>query len=356
MDENGNERKRRKRRVKLSVGQRKNLVQHSHSMHRKTKDKLAPKSNKRKLEDDHDQQEEIPTKIHVQDVSDIVDSIADEEQIPEFASGEEANSFSVHEDAEEAPAENEAGNAGQNQMNFPQHLYYALQALQDEDVLKPLLIELDSIEAVDDYILQARLLANGKLPVNNLPFLLSLERAKFAHVTTTTLMRFRPETKAFFRVGYRTWHGKGMLLLSGSKNRGQVRSHYTKRGYYDPADASVNFAVPDVKTLFGKQCGIPKFIHPGIVEESFDLIKKDKQYVLSYDLKKVTRGFKKDQGDEDMWNFEGPPTLEDSLRRIENEKKKVEDLTRFSKEKNLPGVAAKCKELLHVISLRLKEV
>ena len=54
------------------------------------------------------------------------------------------------------------------------------------------------------------------------------------------------------------------------------------------------------------------------IEDSFNLIGKDKQHVLVYDMKKVIRGFKgKKGGDEDMWSFEGPPTLQESYQRFQ---------------------------------------
>ena len=63
----------------------------------------------------------------------------------------------------------------------------------------------------------------------------------------TVLMRFRPKSKAVWHVEFCIWHGKGLLLLSGSKNRGEVRNKLTKRGYYKPNTESVNFVVLDVK-------------------------------------------------------------------------------------------------------------
>ena len=68
--------------------------------------------------------------------------------------------------------------------------------------------------------------------------------AKYLRCTMTTLMRFHVKSKAFWRVGYRTWHGKGLLLMSASKNRGEVRNNETLKGYYKPSIASFNFVVP----------------------------------------------------------------------------------------------------------------
>ena len=127
-----------------------------------------------------------------------------------------------------------------------------------------------------------------------------MELTKFHNCPTTTLMRFHPKSKAFWCVGYCTWHGKGLLLLSGSKNRGEVRNKLTKRGYYNPDTSSVNLVVPDVKTLFNTNDTFPKNIDPtSCITESFELLDKKKEHVLMYDLKKVVCGFKgKQHGDE----------------------------------------------------------
>ena len=61
--------------------------------------------------------------------------------------------------------------------------------------------------------------------------------------------------------------------MSGSKNQGQVCNRITKLGYYKPDMASVNFAVPDVKRLFGDGSGLNKIINPtNCIDKSFNLI------------------------------------------------------------------------------------
>ena len=86
----------------------------------------------------------------------------------------------------------------------------------------PLIEKLDKCDLLKDFDNLIEVLLNGTLEIENIPLLLCLERAKLCKCTMTTLMRFHPKSKAFWRVAYRTWHGKGLLLMSGSKNRGQV--------------------------------------------------------------------------------------------------------------------------------------
>ena len=94
-----------------------------------------------------------------------------------------------------------------------------------EDLLKPLIQKLCEKGMMKDFVNLLQVLSDGTLEVENIPFILCLERAKLCKCTTNTLMRFHPKSKAFWCVAYRTWHGKGLLLMSGSKNRGQVRNN-----------------------------------------------------------------------------------------------------------------------------------
>ena len=97
-----------------------------------------------------------------------------------------------------------------------------------------------------------KVLSTGQIKAENFPLILCLERAKFCKCTTSTLMRIHEKPKAFWKVGYRTWHGKGLLLMSGSTNHGQVHDNITKLGYYKPDMSSINFVVPDI----GKPCSM----------------------------------------------------------------------------------------------------
>ena len=181
------------------------------------------------------------------------------------------------------------------------------------------------------FIVLVKGLSDGTVPAENLPLIFVTELVKFYKCTTTTLMRFHTKSKAFWCVGFHIWHGKGLLLLSGSKNRGEVRNKLTKRGYYKPDRSSINFVVSDVKTLFAMDDKFPKEIQPtSCIEESFELVNRNKEHVLMYDCKRVVRGFKGKQfGDEDLWGFEGPPTLKERRLCIEHELKLVNDIKEY---------------------------
>ena len=69
-------------------------------------------------------------------------------------------------------------------------------------------------------------------------------------------------------------------------------------------------------TLFRGDDTIPKEIKPtACMKEAYDLIDKTKEHILMYNCKKVVRGFKgRTLGDEDLWNFEGPSTVKESIK------------------------------------------
>ena len=146
--------------------------------------------------------------------------------------------------------------------------------------------------------------------------------------------------------------------MSGSKNRGQVRNKLTKLGYYKPEMASVNFAVPDTKTLFIDGNCLSSVIQPTkCINESFDLINKEKEHVLVYDMKKVVNGFEGYKGgDEDIWNCEGPPTLEQSYNRLQEELNLIKDIKIQCDGKNLELLSFYCSRLINVISNSIRDI
>ena len=109
-----------------------------------------------------------------------------------------------------------------------------LDKFQNKDMLCRLIKNLDEVNLTEDFLCVIDVLSTGEMENEHLPIILVMEVAKYLRCTTT-LMRFHDKSKAFWRVGYRTWHGKGLLLMSGSKNRGEVRNNETVQGHYKPS-------------------------------------------------------------------------------------------------------------------------
>ena len=229
-----------------------------------------------------------------------------------------------------------------------------LRQLKNDDVLKPLIKKLFKAKLLKDFFTLMEVISTGVIEAENVVLILCLERARYCKCTTPTLMRFHEKSKAFWRVGYRTWHGKGLLLMSVSKNHGQVHDNITKSGYYKPNMASINFVVPAIKTLFNEDYGFPKEIHStNCIQQAFNLLDKTKDHILLYDFKKVICGLKGQKiRDEDMWSFEGPPTLEETYSRLHI----LYEIKEVCEEKNLQLLVYHTSRLLNCLSVRIKEM
>ena len=80
-----------------------------------------------------------------------------------------------------------------------------------------------------------------------------------------------------------------------------------QRGSYDPEKSNHNFTVPDEKLLRKSTDDLLSIILCGITEESFKLLDKNKQYVISIDGRKIATGLSKDDiGDINLWQFQEP--------------------------------------------------
>ena len=166
-----------------------------------------------------------------------------------------------------------------------------LRKLKNDNMLKGLITKLYEAKLLKDFFTLIEVLSIGQLEAENLPLILCLERTKFCKCTTSTLMRFHEKSKAFWRVGYRTQHGRVLLLMSGSKDCGQVCDNIKRLGYYKPDMSSINFVVPDVKTLFNEDYGFPKKIpSTNCIQQAFNLLDKTNDHILLYDFKKVVCG------------------------------------------------------------------
>ena len=76
-----------------------------------------------------------------------------------------------------------------------------------------------------------------------------------------------------------------------------------------------------------------------------------------YDCKKVVRGFKvRTLGDEDLWDFEGPPTVKESIKGIEHDLEIVENLKKLCDDEKMEEISFQYTRLVSCISQRLKQI
>ena len=81
------------------------------------------------------------------------------------------------------------------------------------------------------------LLEEEKLPMTNIA-LLFLDVVEWFSKGNTHNMRYSPEVKQFWRIGYKLFKGKFLRFMGGLKNQGQCG-----KGYERPSDSLINFAV-----------------------------------------------------------------------------------------------------------------
>ena len=105
--------------------------------------------------------------------------------------------------------------------------------------------------------------------------------------------------------------------------------------------------------------GLPKCVKCGIIEESICLVDKGKEYVLALDGKQTSPGLLNDtEGDVNLWGYEGPPTLAESLERLRLQENCILDLvakaSRF--DSNINEIAKDLKIVVQIVSKRIKNL
>ena len=235
------------------------------------------------------------------------------------------------------------------------YLRYAENKLTDQNMLFPLIKRLNKEKVLDDFISLMQQLSTGALHPKNLPLLTTLDRSNWQKCTTSTKMVYYPETIDFWQMVKRTCKYSGLLLFSGLKHGGQVSQDKCAKGKYPPESASINFAVPHCKTLAKHEIKVPKYIPPGIIQTSFELIDKSKQYVLEYDGKGVSRGLQANNvGDIDLWGLEGPPNLKSLENALQQE---IDTIAQLSESDHVNSDETKRLEyVLRNISRRINDV
>ena len=188
--------------------------------------------------------------------------------------------------------------------------------LKSDDIVLNLVEKLDKCKKLHDFMKLIRHLRNGTIAMDNIVFLLMLERAKFQSCKNTVAMRYSRVTKLFWSIVYRLCKSSGLKFFSGEKNWGQVVACDTSRSRYDPDKSKINFAVPSEKVLRYIDQRLPKVIPPGKIHQSLDLLQDQKDVILMADGKLVTKGLKENFcGDVNLFGHETEP----NLRELDNE-------------------------------------
>ena len=183
-----------------------------------------------------------------------------------------------------------------------------------EDVIK----NFDKEGLLLHYMAFMEMISSGQLSVVNMVVLLAMEVALIFTLISTMQMRYRHDTSLFWETVLAVGGPRTLCLFSSDKHFGQVNSGECAKSKYVQNKGHFNFVVPDEKTLLKSKMGLLKVILCGIIEESVQLLDKEKEFVLSLDGKQLIPGLlNEDEGDINLSGYEGPPTLKENLNHLE---------------------------------------
>ena len=200
------------------------------------------------------------------------------------------------------------------------YLQACIRDLAASNILTKVLRKYEEHGVTRHFMALIKQVASGELPVTNMAFLLALEVGLLHSLDNSTQMRYRRDTALFWEIALSVGGPRLLRLFSSDKHFGMVNTGECEKSKYPPLQGNYNFAVPDECILRKSKTEIPKDVECGIIEESFATLEKDKEFILSLDGKQVGQGLKEDGvGDVNLWGFEGPPSLKDTLRHLRNE-------------------------------------
>ena len=189
-----------------------------------------------------------------------------------------------------------------------------LSVYDEISVLFPKVIEsLEESGHLDSYLKYNELLASGRLPFDNICYILFPDVIEWFSTENTSKMRYNSHRQCIF-------HGKFLRFMSGPRSFGQTLDGSREKGCFDSPLSKISFAVPSTKAL---QSMTPnKTFLPGINADILDDLSKhlkSKPLNLSVDGKKICRGKGKTMGDIDCLGFENRPTLTDRKIKLETD-------------------------------------
>ena len=182
------------------------------------------------------------------------------------------------------------------------------------ELIRPVLQNFDKEGLLIHFMAFMSMIANGQLSVANMAVFLCTEIGLLFSLASTTQMRYREDTSLFWEVVLSVGGPRTLRLFSSDKHQGTVNSGECEHSKYNPHEGSFNFAIPDEKLLRKSKTGLPKCVKCGIIEESMCIVDKGKEYVLVLDGKQISPRLLNDtEGDVNLWGYEGPPTLDETL-------------------------------------------
>ena len=106
--------------------------------------------------------------------------------------------------------------------------------------------KVDEVDCCEDFMTFLNLVKNNKFPHDNMAMLLFFDIVRFYGTTCTTQIKYRPQTKAFWKAGRNLSNNKFLFFMGGPKNIGQQIGSGSSSTFLQSENASINFAVPSV--------------------------------------------------------------------------------------------------------------
>ena len=203
------------------------------------------------------------------------------------------------------------------------------------------------------------MISSGQLSVVNMAVLLAMEMALIFTLTSTMQMRYRRDTSLFWETVLAVGGPRTLWLFLSDKHFSQVNSGESAKSKYVPNKEHFNFAVPDEKTFLKSKMGLPKVIPCGIIEESVQLLDKEKEFVLSLDGKQLIPGLlNENEGDVNLCGYEGPPTLKENLNHLERHKDIILDIVGKASidDNSLDIFSEDLKLVVHIITKQIRDL
>ena len=144
----------------------------------------------------------------------------------------------------------------------------------------------------------------------------------------------------FYQLYYLLFGSCALNVLRGPTHFINVVTCSCEKGQYDPSSLRINFPVPSLAAIKKMKMHYSKSAQPRLIHATLDMFqekaKEGKQFVLSFDGMKVSRGCKGTcDGDVNLWGIEGPPNVRNALINLENNTKYTNCLNRKLNEENI---------------------
>ena len=209
-------------------------------------------------------------------------------------------------------------NSSHKLLNSVDSLHPTIRDLISDGTLKSMCDILAQYNQLQDFRNLLVSIANGKIPPENICWLLNLHLGKYMTLDSTTQMRWHKDIVEFFSIVYILFGASAINVLRGPMHFSDIVMENVEKGKFDPSMSKINIPIPSINTIRNISTGYPKEIPVGLVQHTLDIAQQAKekgcQYILSFDGKLVAKGFKGETyGDINLWGVEKPISLQATL-------------------------------------------